>query len=55
MFPPNEFVNHAEKCKYELEYLESEGRGASKIGQSKVVELNYDKLMRNLVKIREEI
>ena len=53
VYLPNEFVTHVENCKYELSYIDSiqEKKDGGKQSRS----INYEKMMRNLIKIRQEI
>ncbi len=55
MFPPNEFVGHAEMCKYELDLGVKDENFLPNNNVSNFIENNYSKMMRNLLKIREEI
>ena len=50
VYLPNEFVTHVENCKYELSYIDSiqEKKDGGKQSRS----INYEKMMRNLIKIR---
>lgn len=54
MFPPNQFITHTEQCKYELDYVDDEKESARN-NSVQMTELNYSKMMRNLLKIKEEI
>ena len=54
MFPPNQFITHTEQCKYELDYVDDE-KESVRNNSVQMTELNYSKMMRNLLKIKEEI